>query len=252
VSADAPATFVLAVAVLFARIGGVFLIAPGLSSMRTPVRVRLLIALGVTLALAPPLMPAASEAVASRTPAELLAVLAGESITGFFIGLLTRLLLMALQTLSVAIANLVGLGGIPGTGVEDNEPAQAAANLFMVTAVMIIFLTDLHHEILRAAVGSYAVLAPGAVLSVEDALTVIAARVGEAFLIALRLAAPFFIYSVIVNFAVGLTNKLTPQLPVFFVALPIVTAGGLIVMAFSIREVMFAFRQAFEQVLGTL
>jgi len=247
-----PAAYVLAIAVLFARIGAIFMIAPGLSSMRAPVKVRLLIALGVTLALSPPLADAAADAVASRTPAALLRVLGMEAIIGLFIGLMTRLLLMALSTLSIAISNMIGLGGIPGTSVDGNEPAQAAASLFNITAIIIIFLTDLHHEILRAGLGSYAVLPPGAVFDAQSALADIATRAGDAFLVALRLSAPFIIYSIVVNFAIGLTNKLTPQLPVFFVALPMVTAGGLMMIAYAVREMMFAFRLAFEQLLVTL
>lgn len=251
-SGDAPSAYVLAIAVLFARIGGVFLIAPGLSSMRVPVTVRVFLALGVTLALAPPLVSGAVPAVGGRTPADLLAVLGTETVIGLFIGLMARLMMMALQTLSVAIANLVGLGGIPGISLDGEEPSQAVASLFTVTAVTIVFIADLHHEIIRAAVGSYEVLAPGAGLDPEAALSDIAGRAGETFVIALRLASPFLIYSVVVNFAVGLTNKLTPQLPVFFVALPAIAAGGLVIIAYAVREVMFAFQLAFEQLLTAL
>ncbi|GAB5375497.1 MAG: flagellar biosynthesis protein FliR [Acuticoccus sp.] len=251
-SPDAPAAYVLAVAVLFARIGGIFLVAPGLSSTRAPVMVRVFIALAVTLALSPPLIGEAVVAVGARTPADLLAVIAGETVIGFFIGFLTRALMAAFSTMSIGIANMVGLGGIPGVSMDDGEPSQAAASLFMATALVIIFITDMHHEIIRAAVGSYAVLPAGAALDLDAALSDVASRLSEAFVVALRFAAPFVIYSMIVNFAVGLTNKLTPQIPVFFLALPAVTAGGLVVMAYAIREVMFAFELAFAALLESL
>ncbi|MEM7696303.1 MAG: flagellar biosynthetic protein FliR [Pseudomonadota bacterium] len=244
--------YVMAIAVLFARVGGMFLIAPGFSSLRAPVRVRVFIALGVTLALSPPLIEPAAAAVLDRPPAEVIRVLGTETLIGLFIGLMVRLLMMALQFMAVAIANMTGLGGIPGIAVDNGEPAQAAANLFTMTALLIVFVTDLHHEIIRATVGSYAVVAPGAGLDPQAALNDVATRAGESFMIALRLSAPFVIYAVIVNFAVGLTNKLTPQLPIFFVALPIITAGGLIMMAYAIREVMFAFEQAFRAMVLAL
>ena len=251
-SDQAPAAYVLAVAVLFARIGAVFMIAPGFSSMRAPVTVRLFLALGVTLALAPPLIAEAVVAVGGRTPAELVGVLVTETVIGLFIGLMARLMMMALRTMSVAIANLVGLGGIPGIAIDGDEPSQAVASIFTTAALTIIFITDLHHEIIRAAVDSYEVLAAGAALDPQAALRDVASRAGETLTIGLRLAAPFLIYSVIVNFAVGLTNKLTPQLPVFFVALPAVAAGGLVIIAYAVREVMFAFELAFQQLLLNL
>lgn len=251
-SPDAPAAYVLAVAVLFARIGGIFLIAPGLSSTRAPVMVRVFIALAVTLALSPPLIEEAVRAIGPRTPGDILVVIAGETVIGFFIGFMTRVLMMALSTMSIAIANMVGLGGIPGISLDDTEPSQAAASLFTTTALVIIFITDMHHEIIRAAVGSYEVLPAGAALDVDAALADVATRVSDAFLVGLRFAAPFLLYSMIVNFAVGLTNKLTPQIPVFFLALPAVTAGGLLMMAYAIREVMFAFELALAAILENL
>ena len=45
-------------------------------------------------------------------------------------------------------------------------------------------------------------------------------------MLALRIASPFIIYSVIVNLAIGLTNKLTPTIPVYFISLPFVLFGG--------------------------
>ncbi len=238
---------VLGIAVVFARIGGVFLIAPGLSSIRIPVQARVFLALAIALAAAPLVWVDAVAAVEGASPARLLAVLGTETVIGLMIGLLARLLLMALQTMAAAIANFIGLAAIPGTSMEGDEAGGALQNLFMVTAVTIIFLADLHYEVLRGVVGSYAVVPPGVALDLSAALIAVADRIGEAFEVGLRLAAPFVIYSIIVNFAVGIVNKLTPQLPIYFVALPIITAGGLLVLAYAIRELLFAFLDAFDQ-----
>ncbi|MEM8852376.1 MAG: flagellar biosynthetic protein FliR [Pseudomonadota bacterium] len=248
----APAEWVLGIAVIFARVGGVFFIAPGLSSARIPVRIRVFMALALSLALSPLLIEEAKAAVEARAPADLLAVLGTETMIGFLIGFLARLLLMALEFIATGIAQASGLGGIPGTGLEGNEPSPAVATLFTTTAVTIIFLADLHYEILRGMVGSYTVIPAGGALDVRLALVSVSERAGQAFAIALRLGAPFMIYSVIVNFAVGITNKLTPQLPVFFIALPMITAGGLLMMALTIREIMLAFKDAFEQLAFAL
>lgn len=247
-----PASLILAVAVVFARVGGLFLIAPGLSSTNAPVHIRLFIALGLSLAVAPLILPEAQASVIDARPADLLLTLGSETLIGLLLGFLSRLLLMALQTLAVGIANAIGLGGIPGAGYEPGESGQPAATLFTVTAVTIIFVADLHYEILRAVVGSYAVITPGGALDPQAALVAVSDRFAAAFLVALRLAAPFLIYSVIVNFAVGLTNKLTPSLPVYFVSVPFVAAGGLLMLALAIREVMIAFMDAFSQLSAAL
>lgn len=245
-------SLVLGVAVIFARMGGVFLVAPGLSSARIPVRVRLFVALAISWALAPLVIESAVPAVDGTDSATILRILGTETVIGILIGLLARLLLMALETMGAGIANMIGLGGIPAMAVEGSEPVPAASALFTVTAVTVIFLADLHYEILRALLGSYALLPPAAGLDPQDALVAVADQIGAAFLVALRIAAPFFIYAVVINFAMGIVNKLSPQIPVFFVALPFMIAGGLVLMAFAVREMMIAFADAFAQLSAGL
>lgn len=245
-------TLVLGAAAVFARITGVFLIAPGLSSIRIPMRVRLYLALAIAWALAPLVIDDAVAAIEGSAPATILKVLGTETVIGLLIGLLARLLLMALETMAVAIANMTGIGGIPSITVDGPTPTPAAATLFTATALTLIFVSDLHYEILRGLLGSYTVLSPGAGLDPRDALTAVADQISAAFFAALRMAAPFFIYALIFNFAVGILNKLTPQIPAFFVALPLMIAGGLFLMALTIREMMIAFIDAFTQLVGGL
>ena len=58
---------------------------------------------------------------------------------------------------------------------------------------------------------------------------------GQSFLVAIRVASPFFLYSVIANFALTLINRVTPQIAMFFIAPPFVVAGGLVLLYFVVR-----------------
>ena len=46
-------------------------------------------------------------------------------------------------------------------------------------------------------------------------------------MVVIRLGSPFIAYAILVNLAIGFVNKLTPQIPVYFISLPFVIAGGL-------------------------
>jgi flagellar biosynthetic protein FliR len=59
------------------------------------------------------------------------------------------------------------------------------------------------------------------------------AQVSRAFSLAFTLAAPFVILSVLYNCALGVINKAMPQLMVAFVGAPVITLGGLFVLALS-------------------
>ena len=54
------------------------------------------------------------------------------------------------------------------------------------------------------------------------------------------------IYSIIVNFAIGVTNKLTPQIPVFFIATPFVLLGGFFLLMLTVHEFFGFFTVAFH------
>ena len=55
---------------------------------------------------------------------------------------------------------------------------------------------------------------------------------------ALRVGAPFIVYSIVVNVAIGIINKLTPQIPVYFISLPFVIAGGLFILYFAVATML--------------
>ncbi|MCJ2140892.1 flagellar biosynthetic protein FliR [Methylobacterium sp. E-066] len=64
---------------------------------------------------------------------------------------------------------------------------------------------------------------------------------------ALRLTSPFIVYSMVVNFALGLANKLTPQIPIFFVATPFLLFGGLMLLLFLSTDLFGQFALAYGQ-----
>jgi flagellar biosynthetic protein FliR len=143
------------------------------------------------------------------------------------------------------VAQAIGLAGIPGMAIEGDEPAPSVSSLFMMTAVTLMFMTDQHWVLLRGLLDSYVAIAPGGGFAAQWTLIEIADQVTDVFLLALRIASPFLVYSIVVNLAVGLTNKLTPQIPVFFIAMPFVTAGGLMLLYFTVAEFLATFTAAF-------
>lgn len=98
----------------FCRIGGCLLFAPGLSSPRVPVQVRLFTALGLTAALAPLLQGELIKALLGVPQDERVYMILSETMTGAAIGLMARFFFMALQFAASAISNFIGLAGIPG------------------------------------------------------------------------------------------------------------------------------------------
>lgn len=221
------------------------LLMPGLSSTHIPAQVRLFLAVALSLALAPLLLPTVRRVVTGAEPAGLLWIIVGELLVGVLIGLLARIFFVALQALAAVLATVIGYSGIPGSMVDETEPLPSLASLITVSAVVLMFQTDLHWEVLRGIAASYTVMPPGSGFESRFGLGEIADQLSETFLIALRISSPFLIYAVIANLAIGIANKLVPQISVYFVSLPLILAGGLFILYLNIEELLRLFTAEF-------
>jgi flagellar biosynthetic protein FliR len=237
---------VLSVFILFCRIGFCLMLMPGFSSDRVPVNVRLFLALTVTLGLTPLLSEDVQPSFVNASPMELIKLILSESVIGFLIGLLGRIFFIALETLANAIAMGVGLTSALGAPIEEDEPLPAISTLITFTATTLFFVMDLHWEVMRGLVASYQALPVSNGFGTQFGLIQVADTLSKAFFLALRVSSPFIVFSVIVNFSVGLTNKLVPQIPVYFISTPFVVAGGLFLLYFSGKQFMELFMSGFQ------
>ena len=146
---------VLATLVLFCRIGGCLMVAPGVSNSQIPMQIRLLIALAVTLSLAPLLLDRAPLEALGDDPIFMFRMIVTESLIGWMIGGLGRLFFSALETLAVAAANMLGLVNPFGVQVDPNQSLPPLANVITMAATAVVFVANFHWEIVRGLVASY-------------------------------------------------------------------------------------------------
>lgn len=222
------------------------LFAPGLSSMRIPMQIRLLVAVGVTLSLSPLLYIGIAESIELTPPALRPVLIVRETLTGSAIGLMGRFFLLALQFAATAIANMIGLAGIPGVPMEEMEAGSPLATLASTSAVMIILAMGLHIEMLGAIMDSYNVIAVGASPAPDVLLANIMKTLTATSILALRLAAPFIAYGVLVNVAIGLANRFTPLISVYHVTTGGVMLGGFLLLHMVWGDWMQLFITSYE------
>jgi flagellar biosynthetic protein FliR len=235
---------VVAAFLAFCRVGSCFMLMPGLSSARVPLQVRLFVAIAATGAL---LMHEWDRIApfATRNPAALLALVASEVLIGALIGLMARLYTTALQFMAAAIAALIGFAGVGGMGIEENEPEGPLGSIITFSALMLLFVFDFHHEIIRALVMSYELAPVSTVFNPQVALIDVTDTLSESFMVIIRLGSPFLAYAILVNLAIGFVNKLVPQIPVYFISLPFVIAAGLTIFYFAIGTMLSLFADGF-------
>lgn len=244
------AGMVLLTFLVFCRVGGCLMMMPGFGSSRVPMQIRVFLAVSITLVLAPILVPVVEGDLSKATVPTVVQLILSESLIGIMIGVMARIFFLALQFMGTAASMLMGFSGTPDTAIEESEPAPAMATLFTLTATVMLFVTGLHFEVLKALVASYSVLTVTDMFNAQFALSKITDAASESFILIAQLTSPFLVYALIFNFLVGIMNKMTPLIPVYFISTPFVLAGGLILLYFTFSEALILFFTGFQQFLS--
>ena len=224
------------VAVL-ARVSAAVMAMPGFGQADLPMTVRAGIALVLTLLLLPllaPLLPMPASAAAMA------ALLAGELVTGIWLGWLARLLTLAMPLAAQIIALMTGLSSVMIADPDIGGQGPGLSRLFDLLVPVVIFGTGLHAELLAALVGSYHLIAPGGGFSGGDSARTILAGVAESFALALRLASPFILAGTIWQIGLVLFGRLVPRIQIYFVAMPAQILGGIVLLAVLLHAVVTA------------
>jgi flagellar biosynthetic protein FliR len=237
-------TIILAAFIAFCRIGSCFMFMPGFGSARIPMQVRLFLAFAATGALLVHLWDRILPFIDAR-PQILGPMIASELLIGALIGLVARFYMLALHFIGAAIAMLIGHSAMSGMSIEENEPQAALSSLISLSALLLLFVFDFHHQIVKALVASYQVAPLDVVFNPQAALIDLTDALSESFLLVLRLGSPFIAYGILVNLTIGFVNKLTPQIPIYFISMPFVIAGGLVIFYFGVGMLLSLFADGF-------
>jgi len=230
---------------VFCRIGTCLSFAPGFSSPRIPVRLRLLIAIGLTIALCPPILESFATASRSLTTMEAAPLIARECLIGATIGIMARMVFAALETMFTAASLAIGASSSFAPRVDESESIPEFASLVMFATTALLFVSNAHWEIVRAIYESYAIMPLKSAIAPELALGKIAETLSFGFSIAFRLAAPFLAFGFVSNFAFALVNKIAPQIAIYFVAAPFVLIGGLVLLSITWNDIATQFIASF-------
>ncbi|WP_137135688.1 flagellar biosynthetic protein FliR [Rhizobium sp. FKY42] len=240
-----PQGSMLAFFLAFCRIGGCFMVLPGFSSARIPLNVRLIVTIAITLAVLPVLWPT----IYSRTTAPTAAYMGlifSELFIGIMYGMIARLYVLGLQFAGAILTSSIGFTAPGGHDILEDSSETSVTSFITFCGLLLLFMMDFHHVVFRALVDSYDTTPLGALIEPQKMLITLTDTLRASTSIMLRLASPFLIYGLLFNVAVGLVNKLAPQIPVFFISTPFLIAGGMFMLYLAIGALTRQFAEGFD------
>ncbi len=223
---------------LAARLGGAVLLLPGLGELDVPASIRLALVLALVALLLPGLAPGLPP-LPVELP-ELLRLVLTETAVGLWLGMLARLVALALGQAGQVIGLMVGLASPLQTDPVLGAQSVATGRLFTLLAAVLVLSTGLYALPLRALAESYGALPAGAPVPLGRGAESVAQAVAESLALALRLAGPLVLAAMLGNFALGLLARLAPQVQVFAMAAPGQILAGLLLLGLLLPAMVAA------------
>lgn len=219
---------VIAIALVFLRVGAMVALVPAFGEQSVPMRLRLAAAVAFMVVVAPAVLP---DVVAGLARAGLLRTAAIEVGAGLILGLSLRLMVFALQiagTIAAQAASLSQLFG--GTAID---PLPTVGHILTITGLAIAASQGLHVEVAAALIDTYRLFPPGGAIDAGEIGLWSVQRTASAIALAFSLALPFVMAATLYNLALGILNRAMPQFMATFIGVPALTWAVLVLMLLS-------------------
>ncbi len=221
--------FLSALTLAMVRVSGMVAFAPFFSSTALPVRAKAVFAGAVAFLLAP-VVAALPQAQAAISFSAIVGELSVGLVYGLSLALLNEMLLFAGQIaglqFSFSLVNLMD----PASAIQ----TPLMGDLFQLMGTLVLITAGLDRILLASMARSFRVVPLGSYALGPPATLAIVRAAGGVFLAALELAAPVLAATLLVEVAVALLGKLSPQLPVMSLTVPLKTLTGFAILAGSL------------------
>jgi len=235
---------------VFARVGAMVMLLPGFGESNIPARVKLSIALLLTLIILPLHRNAYHVDLTSISSLGVLMV--HELIIGIVLGATARVTLSALNVAGSVIAQQLGLGFVTAMDPTQGQQGQIIGNFLTILGLTLLFATDSHYLVIAALSESYRIFSPGEIMPTGDVAALATNAFSAAFKIGLQLSAPFLVFGLVFNIGLGVLARLMPQMQVYFVGVPLSIMVGFLIFAVVLAAMMSTYFDYFNGVMRQL
>ncbi len=222
-------SFLSAMTLALVRVSGMVAFAPFFSSTALPLRTKAVF-VGAAAYLLAPLVAALPGAQVTLGFSALLGELAIGLVYGLTLTLLNEMLLFAGQIVglqfSFSLVNLLD----PASTIQ----TPLLGELFQLMGTLVVIGAGLDRILLASMVRSFRVAPLGSYALQPASALGIVRTAGGIFLAAVELAAPVLAATLLVEVAVSLLGKLSPQLPVMSLTVPLKTLTGFALLTASL------------------
>lgn len=233
------------------RVAGIVGAMPVLGGRAVPARVKLALALVLTLVLLPAL-PLERWPLQPHGIWQWLGLAAHELLFGILLGFAAQVPVLAMQLAGELIGLQMGFGIAAVLDPEAGGQENLIAGLLQVVALLLFLTFDGHHVVLRALADSFRAVPPGGLALSPDLLGEGIRLTGRLLELGLRLGAPVLAALLLAEAGLGLVARTVPQMNIFIVGFPLKIGLGFAMLALTLPATLLLFRQEIGALAATL
>lgn len=231
----------------FVRIGSCFMVAPAFGATFVPPRVRLVIAGGITLIIAP-LIPEPPGVVPFS--AEGMVITVQQLVIGIALGFCMQVVFDAVTLGGQVLSNSMGLSFAYNMDPLHGAQTPVLGQFYTLLVTMTFLALNGHLRLIEILVDGFRTLPIGTTGLGPEGLWTVVHWGSSLFSGALSISIPGVTALLIVNLAFGVMSRAAPSLNLFAVGLPVSLVFGLVIMSVGLPAVQSGFITLMQQALG--
>lgn len=232
-------------ALVFLRTSFIIGFFPLFGEKFVPLRVRILMAAVVAIALTP--VAPVTSAMFPSTVSGFLMLVFTEAMLGFGLGLIARVMFAIVQFSGQIAGEQMGFGIVNAIDPTGAHQISVIAEMLYVLSILVFLTSDMHHVFLAGISASFAILPPGEAALTADVAAFMVDLGTVLFSMSLQLAMPVIIIIFSINVSLGLIARGVPQINVFLESFPLRIIAGVSVVMLSLGFTASLWSNLFSQ-----
>ncbi len=217
------------------RIGAFVMVMPMVGGSFVPMRVRLLLAIALTVVIAPLVSPASTPEVLSAAG---LVTMTQEIAIGVVLGFLVQLVFDAIALGGQVIGMSMGLGFAVFLDKARGVNVPVLGQLFLMLGMLVFLMMNGHLALVELLARSFQAWPLGIQSFSMEVLADVLAWTAQLFIFALKIALPAITSILVVNLAFGAMSRAAPTLNLFAVGFPVAMLLGFAVIFFTMDTLL--------------
>jgi len=218
------------------RVSVILFMMPIFGAKKLPNVIKAGLALSISLAILPVVLP--NPDIFPETVWQFAFIVLCEFIVGVILGMIVNVFFMGIQMagqmaglqMGFAIATIFD----PNSGIQSSMVSQ----LGYWVALIVFLMLDGHHLLILSIKNSFEIIQFGQVSLQKELYHPVLTLASQLFVLAVKVGAPTIAALMFVDVGFGLTAKVSPQMNILIVALPLKIAVGLIFFGTSLQLIL--------------